>query len=89
MKFFEVYYPYYVLLKARDKEEAMQLYTERVADDNGSLHEEIEEVERDYALAIYGRFSQSEDGEFIPISEVIKDIKNDKSMVLLIDGCLR
>lgn len=89
MKFYEVHYPYYALLKANDKEEAMQLYTECVADDNGSLHEEIEEVERDYALAIYGRFSKTENGEFIPISEVIKDIKNDKSMVLLIDGCLR
>jgi hypothetical protein len=88
MKFYEVHYPYYALLKANDKEEAMQLYTECVADNDGSLYEEIKEVDHDYVLALYGRFSKDENGKFIPISNVIEDIKNDKPTVLLIDGCL-
>jgi hypothetical protein len=87
MKFYEVHYPYYALLKANDKKEAIQLYIKDVADD-GSLYEEIKEVDRDYALALYGRFSKDENGKFIPISNVIEDIKNDKSMTLLVDACL-
>ncbi|AJA41391.1 hypothetical protein AXJ14_gp072 [Geobacillus virus E3] len=88
MKFYEVHYPYYALLKANDKEEARQLYIKDVADDDGSLYEEIKEVDRDYALALYGRFSKDENGKFIPIPNVIEDVKNDKSMTLLVDACL-
>lgn len=87
MKFFEVHYPYYALLKANDKEEAMQLYTECVADDDGTLHEEIEEVERDYALVKFSR-GRSEDKKEIPIIEVLSNFQSNEPMVLLIDGAL-
>jgi len=87
MKFYEAYYPYYALLKANNKEEAMQLYTECVADDDGSLHEEIEEVERDYALAMYSR-AKTEDGKEVPISEILNDFQSSEAIVLLIDPSL-
>lgn len=87
MKFYEVHYPYYALLKANDKEEAMQLYTECVADDDGTLHEEIEEVERDYALVKFSR-GRSEDKKEIPIIEVLSNFQSNEPMVLLIDGAL-
>lgn len=88
MKFFEIHYPYYALLKAESKEEALKLYVEAVCDDDGSLKEELKEVERDYALATYGRFSKTEDGKYIPISHVLEDFKNNEQMVLLIDSTL-
>jgi hypothetical protein len=87
MKFFEVHYPYYALLKAESKEEALKLYVEAVCDDDGSLSEELKEVERDYALAMYSR-AKSEDGKYIPVSLVIEDVQNDEYKVLLIDGAL-
>jgi hypothetical protein len=87
MKFYEVHYPYYALLKANDKEEAMQLYTECVADDDGSLHEEIKEVERDYALIKFSR-GKTEDRKEVPVLEILNDFQSNESMVLLIDGAL-
>lgn len=87
MKFYEVHYPYYALLKANDKEEAMQLYTECVADDDGLLHEEIKEVERDYALVKFSR-GRLEDKKEIPIIEVLSNFRSSEPMVLLIDGAL-
>lgn len=87
MKFYEVHYPYYALLKANDKKEAIQLYIKDVADDDGSLYEEIKEVERDYALAIYSR-AKTEDGEEVLISEILNDFQSNEPMILLIDGAL-
>lgn len=87
MKFYEVHFPYYALLKANDKEEAMQLYTECVADDDGSLYEEIKEVERGYALIKFSR-GKTEDRKEVPVLEVLNDFQSNESMVLLIDGAL-
>lgn len=87
MKFYEVHYPYYALLKANDKEEDIQLYTECVADDDGSLHEEIKGVKRDYALVKFSR-GKTEDRKEVPVLEVLNDFQSNESMVLLIDGAL-
>jgi hypothetical protein len=87
MKFYEVHYPYYSLLKAKTKEEALKLYVEAVCDDDGSLSQELKEVERDYALAMYSR-AKTEDGKEIPIPVVLEDFQDDESKVLLIDSTL-
>jgi hypothetical protein len=86
MKFFEIHYPYYALIKAKSINEAINLYVEFVADDD-ALEDEIKEVDRDYALAKYSR-GTSEDGKDIPLKEVLEDFGNDDSMVLLIDSAL-
>lgn len=89
MKFYEVHYPYYALLKAKTPGEAIKLYVSGVCEDDGSLGEEIKEVDRDYALALYARFSKAEDGKHIPISQAIENFQSDEPMVLLIDWALR
>jgi hypothetical protein len=87
MKFYEIHYPYYALLKAESKEEALKLYVEAVCDDDGTLSQELKEVERDYALVMYSR-AKTEDGKYIPAPLVLKDVREDESKVLLIDGAL-
>ena len=82
MKFFEVNYPYYALIKAKDEDEALDMYVAFVADDDGTLREEIKEVDRDYALIMYGRYST----EDMSISTLVDDIQDDLPMVLLIGG---
>jgi hypothetical protein len=86
MKFYEVYYPYYALIKAKDKEEAMKIYTKFVADDDGTLHEELNEVERDYALTSYCKATFKV--EDVSIRDVLESFQNNESRVLLIDGSL-
>ncbi|MES9726294.1 hypothetical protein ABWK34_18315 [Bacillus safensis] len=49
MKFYEVNEPYYALIKAKNDENAMTIYTDVVADDDGGLSEEITEVTEAYA----------------------------------------
>ncbi|WP_289136312.1 hypothetical protein [uncultured Brevibacillus sp.] len=87
MKFFEIHSPYYALLKAKTQEEAIAKYAEQVADDDGTLHEEIKEVDRDYALVSFSR-GATEDKEEVPISEILKDFQSEGSSVLLIDSGL-
>lgn len=83
MKFFEVHSPYYAMIKAKTQREAIAKYTECVAEDDGSLDDEIREVDRDYALASFSR-GVSEDGEKVSIFEILLDFQSDDSAVLLI-----
>lgn len=83
MKFFEIHSPYYALLRANTQEEAIAKYTECVADDDGTLHEEITEVDRDYALVSFSR-GTTEDNETVPVKEILEDFKKEGSAVLLI-----
>lgn len=87
MKYFEVNEPYYALLKAETQDECIKEYVEHVADDDGTLSSEIKEVDRDYALI---NFSQalSEEGDFIPVNEVLELFNNEKVNVLIVDGTL-
>lgn len=88
MKFFEVHDPYYALIKAENKEKAVNEYIHNVAaDEDGKLIDEIEEVDRDYAIAQYSR-GKSEDGKEIPLKEILEDVQNDRDIVLLFDGSL-
>lgn len=83
MKFFEIHSPYYALLKAETKEEAIATYAEFVAEDDGTLHDEIKEVDRDYALVSFSR-GATEDKTIVPIPEILEDFQSEGSSVLLI-----
>jgi hypothetical protein len=87
MKFFETHDPYYALIKAENQAEAIKIYTEYVADDDGTLNEEIREVDRDYALVRFAR-SKSEDGDFESVPHALEKFRREKSEVLLIDSGL-
>jgi len=87
MKYFEVYDPYYALIKAENKEAARDEYVANVADDDGTLIDEIKEVDRDYALVKYSR-GKDEDGKLIPIPEILNDFQSGENLVLLIDPTL-
>jgi hypothetical protein len=89
MKFFEIHDPYYALIKAPNEAEAIQEYVKSVADDDelNPLKDEIGEVDRDYAVASYSR-AKSEDNEDVPLSEILEDIRNERTMILIIDGSL-
>ncbi|MGZ9699829.1 hypothetical protein ACVU03_18635 [Bacillus safensis] len=87
MKFYEVNEPYYALIKAKNEENAMTIYTDVVADDDGGLIEEITEVTEAYAAIIYSRVN-GEDNNAIPVKEVLEHLTNEEEMVLVIDGSL-
>lgn len=87
MKFYEVNEPYYALIKAKNDENAMTIYTDVVADDDGGLSEEITEVTEAYAAIIYSRVN-GEDNNVIPVKEVLEHLTNEEEMVLIIDGSL-
>ncbi|MEH7653172.1 hypothetical protein [Bacillus safensis] len=87
MKFYEVHDPYYALIKAKNDENAMTIYTDVVADDDGGLIEEITEVTETYAAIRYSRVN-GYDNKMIPVEEVLEDLKNEIQMVLIIDGSL-
>ena len=92
MKFYEVSDPYYALIAAEDKGEAVQLYIENVAEDSEEgpeIEEETKEVNRDYVLSKLRRTpgENGENGENITEEEVNQEM-NSKSRVILIDGSL-
>lgn len=87
MKFYEVNEPYLALIKAKNKESAMKIYTDIVADDDGGLSEEITEVTKTYAAVRYSRVN-GEDNKVTPVKEVLDHLTNEEEMVLIIDGSL-
>ncbi|PSB71929.1 hypothetical protein C6345_18415 [Bacillus sp. LNXM12-2] len=87
MKFYEVNEPYYALIKAKNDENAVTIYTDVVADDDGALSEEITEVTEAYAAIMYSRVN-GEDNNVIPVKEVLEHLTNEEEMVLIIDGSL-
>ncbi|MDR0121186.1 hypothetical protein [Bacillus pumilus] len=87
MKFFKVRDPYIALIKANTKENAMKIYKEEVADDDGSLSKNMTEVTETYAAIRYGR-AYGEDNKIIPVEEVLKDLTSEEEMTLIIDGSL-
>lgn len=88
MKFYEVHDPYYALIKAKTKENAMTIYTDVVADDEeGELAENIKEVTGLYAAAKFSRIP-GEDKELIPFEEVLEDLTSEGEMMLAVDGSL-
>ncbi|GLF91073.1 hypothetical protein Saga11_23320 [Bacillus safensis] len=84
MKFYEVHDPYYALIKAKNEENAMTIYTDTVADDDGGLMEEITEVTETYAAIRHSRTVDA-DERILSIEKVIEDITNEEEMLLGMD----
>ena len=87
MRFYEIHDPYYALIMARNEEEAMKIYTETVADDDGTLRDEIELVSRDYALLRISR-APGEDKELIEYKELLDSLNSNEPQLFIIDGSL-
>lgn len=87
MKYFEVSYPYYALIKAESLDDAKSEYIRSVADDDGNLVYNIVEVDSYYAVLKYGR-GLSEDRKEIPIKALLEELSNPDISTLLIDGAL-
>ncbi|UOO16199.1 hypothetical protein [Bacillus velezensis] len=87
MKFFEVSDPYYALIKANTKEDAMKTYIEGVADDEGNLNKEIQEVSLDYAVKAYINRTGFEQGSFFK-GEISNNLKDREVGVVVLDGHL-
>ncbi|MEW4192196.1 hypothetical protein Q0N41_00695 [Bacillus altitudinis] len=87
MKFFKVKDPYIALIKANTKKNAMKIYKEEIADDDGSLSKNMTEVTETYAAVRYSRVN-GEDNNVIPVKEVLEHLTNEEEMLLVIDGSL-
>ncbi|QNP18257.1 hypothetical protein H9S87_18970 (plasmid) [Bacillus pumilus] len=82
MNFYEVNEPYRALIKAKSKPRGMQLYTETVANDDGTLDANMKEVSSIYAAVWYSRMCLKKEDQLRPMDQVIKDLTNDVSYVL-------
>ncbi|MCX2809575.1 hypothetical protein OQ477_06160 [Bacillus sp. ChL18] len=88
MKFFEVSDPYYALIKANTKEDAMKLYTEEVADDDEeNLSKEMYEVSLDHAVKAYIHRTGFEQGFFFK-DEITNNLKGREEGIVVMDGHL-
>lgn len=88
MKYFEVQEPYYALIKSEDKEKAMKFYINVVADDEeGTLAEEIKEVDRQYAWGCFLK-GINEDKNISSRSVLKHSFDRNTEELLLIDGAL-
>ncbi|MGX1449971.1 hypothetical protein ACUXOD_003779 [Bacillus sp. 153480037-1] len=88
MKFFEVNEPYRALIKAKSKPRGMQLYTETVANDDGTLDANMKKVSSIYAAVWYSRMCLEKEDQLRPIDQVIKDLSNDEEFILDYDSNL-
>lgn len=84
MKYFEIKEPYYALIKAKTEQECIKTYVENIADDDGSLKEEMRELDRDTALGIYVKHL---DGNMF-LSHALRNFKDEENALLLVDGSL-
>lgn len=91
MKYWEFVDPYYALLTAETKEEAVEKYVKWVADDyeGHPLIDEAKEVTRDYSFAkfIYAEIRASSPNiKDIDVQEYVKEFNDPDSDLLLLDG---
>lgn len=85
MKYFEVTYPYYAMIKADNKMNATAVYNKLVADvDEGT---DLVEIERDYAIT---KFTKAMGEDITPINpgEHYKKLRENEQELLLIDSAL-
>ncbi|MGD6977773.1 hypothetical protein [Bacillus altitudinis] len=86
MKFFKVRDPYYALIKANTKENAIKLYLDEVAADEGDLY--MKEVSAINAAVTYGvLLAETDDAEITKV-EMIENLEDEEERVLLMDGGL-
>lgn len=87
MNYYEFKEPYYALIKATDRYEAIDRFMSDVAEIDWDDRINFAGVDRDDALVTYAR-GLSENKDVIPTSEILYNFNNDESMTLLIDGYL-
>lgn len=87
MKYYEIHEPYYALLAADNEKKATEVYVKTVADDDGTLRDNIKEVGHLYALAAYCK-SVGYNQPYITAEKAIKAFENRKNDILLTDGNL-
>ena len=82
LKYFEFHNPYYALIQAKSKEDAVNIYGERVTDleeaDMSAIHELTREEAFKHVLEAYGMDNVQD----------LVDYFNSKEPILLIDDCL-
>lgn len=84
MKFFAVNEPYYALIKAKDKEDAMNEYIKTIAEEEKEiLRNTMKEVSRDYALVCFSKV-QTEDNP----TKLLELFNNEDFPILIIDEAL-
>lgn len=89
MKFYEVIQPYYALLKAKNPDNAKEIYKKSVENVQPlALDEQLEmnEVQVEYASAAYSR-SRTKEASEIPLEMVVQALTNRTEMILVVDGC--
>ncbi|MCL7873826.1 hypothetical protein [Bacillus altitudinis] len=86
MKFYKVNDPYYALIKANTKENAIKLYIDEVAEDKGDLY--MKEVSAINAALTYGIALGDTDEAEITKLEMIENLESEEERVLLMDGGL-
>lgn len=90
INYYEVKSPYYGLIPARTKEEAMQKYTEVICDDyDGTLEEDMKEISQIEAFIKFAS-AVEEDGygnKIETLGHAIDEFLG--AYILLVDGALR
>lgn len=88
MRFFEVMEPYYALLKAKNPENAKEIYTEAMKEITPITTEEsleMKEVPVEYASIAFSRSLNEKD---IPLEAIVQKLTNRTETVLTVDGSL-
>lgn len=90
--FYEINNPYFALIKARDDEEATQLYIDVVAGEQSEFDEilaNMNPVEQDYAIGKYLSMYENHPEEYTEsVEEYLEYMLEEKPVVLAIDGSL-
>lgn len=88
LKHFLVTEPYFALVRARDKSEAIALYVADVADDiDGEVEDNIEEIDKTHALILFSRSLQGSWKKWTP-EIILGEFEESVSTVLAIDSML-
>lgn len=87
MRYFEILEPYYALLKAKNPNNAKDIYTAKFKEVTpitvGELLE-MKEVPVEYASIA---FSRSLNNEEVPLEVIVQKLTNRNEVILTIDGC--
>lgn len=83
MKYFEVTESYYALIKAKNKDEMIEIYGQIDDDENF----DFKEVDKDYAWSKFSDSSVERDREYT-LEELLEDFEAEEEALLLIDSSL-
>lgn len=86
MKYFEVFYPYYAMIKAENEERAREYYNKIVVNEENA-ETDVNEITRDMALIKYAK-STGEDKTPINSGQIYKQFCQNETTILLIDDSL-